>query len=89
MVMKNDELKNDEQAILLLWHRLACQLLQAHQGVWLTRRGIKSVAQAWADLGLHANHVARHQDASNSEDAFLAQIDADVQANNYHLLFAR
>ena len=91
VMVENDELKNDEQAILLLWHRVNTSLASYYKLIKAfgsPEGALKVSAQAWADLGLHANHVARQQDASDSEDAlFLAQIDADVQANNYHLLF--
>lgn len=83
-------LTDQQRAIISLWQQVNASLtaydkLLTHFGSAQSAIGAKG--QAWADIGIHATHVARHKDVNKSQQV-LEQIERSVYQGEYQLIFA-
>lgn len=82
-------LSNQHRAIVSLWQQVNASLtayvkLVAHFGS--AQSALSVSGQAWADIGIHATHIARHQDMDTSQQV-LEQIEQSLQKKDYQLIF--
>ena len=62
-------------------------LSQTIDPFWSARSALDAGGQAWEKIGIHATHVARHQDTDKSQQV-LEQIERSVYQGEYQLVFA-
>lgn len=83
-------LTHQQQAILSLWQQVNASLTAYHKLLThfgSARSALDAGGQAWAKIGIHATHVARHQDTDKSQQV-LEQIERSVYQGEYQLVFA-
>ena len=83
-------LTHQQQAILSLWQQVNASLTAYHKLLThfgSARSAIDAGGQAWEKIGIHATHVARHQDTDKSQQV-LEQIERSVYQGEYQLVFA-
>lgn len=83
-------LTHQQQAILSLWQQVNASLTAYHKLLThfgSARSALDAGGQAWEKIGIHATHVARHQDTDKSQQV-LEQIERSVYQGEYQLVFA-
>ena len=83
-------LTHQQQAILSLWQQVNASLAAYHKLLThfgSARSALDAGGQAWEKIGIHATHVARHQDTDKSQQV-LEQIERSVYQGEYQLVFA-
>ncbi len=82
---------DEQQATLLLWQRVNASLsafYKLNKAFGSSRLALQHSSADWANLGIHASHNMRHNEATAAQDAtFIAAIEQSIQQGQYKLVF--
>lgn len=77
-------------ATLSLWQQVNASLSAYYkliQKFGTPSNAMNATPSQWEELGIHSKHIERHKDQAHT-DAFISQVQNDLNQGNYQLIFA-